>query len=88
MKVVIRAQIPLLIATKNSLLSLRTRSGYSFFINTYLITILLLILFLFGAIYTQKQHIHGYEVLYLLFVIVLLFFTFIVGHVRTAFKMK
>lgn len=86
-QIIIRAQIPLLIICKNAVSSFRRRSGYSIFISFFfalfsLIVVLIIILL--------KASLNKSIRLAILFVtiVVVLFTIWIIGHIRTAFKMK
>ena len=85
-QIVVRSQIPLLIGIKNSF-GRRRQSGYNWFMNIYIILCLVPAGFLVGSFFVQDNI--SIQVLMLcLFAIIFAFSLFIIGHVRTAFKLK
>jgi hypothetical protein len=71
---------------KNSIQTFRSHSGYSFFVNSFLLSFALFIIFLIAGIFVHTSS--ARSLLFALCAVVFLFLFFVLGHVRTAFKMK
>ena len=61
-------------------------SGYGFFFNALLLSFALFFIFLFTGIYSKGIAYQGIGIG--IAIIILMFIAFVMGHVRTAFKMK
>ena len=87
-QIVVRAQIPLLIALKNSMIFFRGQSGYGVFIDYFVWSTIISI----GLIITLALvHFSAPIVFYILLIIliaVVVSLMYLLGHTRTAFKEK
>jgi Cys-rich protein (TIGR01571 family) len=86
--VTVRAQIPLLIALKNSTSCMRGKSGYGFFIDYFVWSLVFAGCILVTLLVLPDLSSFAVTALVILLLIVLLPFVLALGHQRTAFKEK
>ena len=85
-QVVIRSQIPMLIGIKNSLYCCRRKTGYGFFIDVFFWTSALILGCILILVLVKEFPIYTNALMVVILIITLPAFLYIIGHVRTAFK--
>lgn len=88
-QIVVRSQIPFLIALKNSCVCFRRQSGYGLFIDYFNLSLLLsILLMVLLVIYHYQLRFTGNAVLGILFICIFGCFLYLMGHTRSAFREK
>eukprot|EP01036_Dinobryon_divergens_P025319 gene25319-33850_t len=87
-QVVVRAQIPLLIALKNSIIFFRRQSGYGVFVDYFMFSLLISIALICVLSLVHFRNMAGVYLLSIIVIVLLGSLIYLLGHVRMAFKEK
>ena len=87
-QIIIRAQIPFFIALKNSMACLRRQSGYGFFIDMFMWSLIVSIGLILVLIFIKTLSTGIKTFIGLIIVVLLGSLFYFIGHLRIAFKAK